>query len=70
MQLTYRIANLNVNGLSSPLKMYMFRNFLIRQDIDVTLLQEVTHNEFSQIYVYETHLNEGTEKRGTALIMK
>ena len=70
MQLTYRIASLNMNGILSPLKMYMLRNFLIRHDIDVALLQEVTHNDFSQIYGYETHLNEGTEKRGTALIIK
>ena len=59
-----------MNGISSPLKMYRLRNFLIRQDIDVALLQEVTRNDFSQIYSYETHLNEGTEKQGTALIIK
>jgi len=48
----------------------MLRNFLLRQDIDVGLLHEVTNNESSLLYGYETHFNEGVDKRGTAIIVK
>jgi len=58
MQLTYRIATLNMNGISSPLKMYMLRNSLIRQDINVALIHITTFPK----YTVMKHLNEGTEK--------
>jgi len=48
----------------------MLRKFLTRQDIDIALLQEVTQNDYAKIHGYETHLNEGTYKRGTALMIK
>jgi len=50
MLYTYKIAALNINGISPPMKKQMLRNFLLRQDIDIALIQEVTNNQFSQVY--------------------
>ena len=49
MLYTYKIATLNINGISSPLKMEMLNNVLLRQDIDIALLQEVTNNDFTPL---------------------
>jgi len=70
MSLTYKIATININGISSRLKIHMLRNFLMRQDIDIALLQEVTKTESPLIYGYDTHLNVGVDHRGTAIIVK
>ena len=48
----------------------MLTNFLLRQDTDIALLQEVANNDLSNICGYTAHINEGTEKRGTAILMK
>jgi len=52
------------------MKIQMLTNFLLRQDIDIALLQEVANNDLSNIYGYSAHINEGTEIRGTAILMK
>jgi len=36
----------------------------------VTLLQEVTHTEFTTIHDYNAIVNEGTDQRGTAILAK
>jgi len=70
MLYTYKIATLNINGISSPLKIQSLNNLLVRQDIDIALLQEVTINDFSSLHGYEALVNEGTDKRGTAILLK
>ena len=50
--------------------MSMLGDFLKRQDIDVALLQEVTHTEFTTIREYNAIVNECTDKRGTAILAK
>jgi len=70
MNFTYKIATLNINAISSPMKIKMLTNFLLRQDIDIALLQEVANDDLSNIYDYSAHINEGIEKRGTAIIKK
>jgi len=67
---TYEIATLHINGIATQTKMSMLANFLKKQDIDVTLLQEVTHNDFTTTYGYTAMVNEGTEKRGRAILAK
>jgi len=67
---THKIATLNINGISSPLKMQMLNNFLLRHDIDIALLQEVTNNDFPPICGYAAFVNEGSDKRGTAILLK
>ena len=67
---TYKIATLNINGIATYTKMSMLADFLKRQDIDIALVQEVTHNEFTNIHEYNAIVNEGTDKRGTAILVK
>ena len=50
--------------------MSMFGDFLKRQDIDIALLQEVTHNNFTTIHDYNAIINKGIEKRGKAILVK
>jgi exonuclease III len=38
----YRIATLNINGITSPTKTAMLAEFVTKQAIDVLLLQEVS----------------------------
>jgi exonuclease III len=49
--------------------MSMLADFLQRHDIDVAFLQ-VTHNDFTHTRGYNSIVNEGTEKRGTAILVK
>ena len=70
MLYTYKVVTLNINGISSPLKMQSLNNLLFQQDIDIALLQEVTINDSSSLRGYEALVNEGTDKRGTAILLK
>ena len=67
---TYKLATLNINGIETYAKMSMLGDFLKRQYIDIALLQEVTHNDFTTIHEYNAIINEGTDKRGTAILVK
>jgi len=66
----FKVAKLNINGLRSTTKMRMLNDFLRRQDIDVALLQEVTHNDLDSFRGCLAIVNEGTTKKGTAMIIK
>ena len=50
--------------------MQMLNNFLLRHDIDIALLQEVTNNDFPPICGSAAFVNEGIDKAGTAIILK
>jgi len=52
------------------MKIKMFTNFLLGQDMDIALLQEVANDDLCNMYGYSAHINEGIEKRGTAILMK
>jgi exonuclease III len=70
MLYTHKIATLNINGITSPLKLQLLNSLLLRQDIDTVLLQEITTDDFSPFYNYTAHVNEGFDKRGTAILTK
>jgi exonuclease III len=69
MLYTYKIATINVKGIASTTRMGMLGDFLMSQDINITLLREVAHDNFATIS-YTAFTNEGTEKRGTAILAK
>jgi endonuclease/exonuclease/phosphatase family metal-dependent hydrolase len=48
----------------------MLGEFLKKQTIDIALLQEVTQPQVGHIHGYTTHMNIGTEARGTAIVME
>jgi hypothetical protein len=66
----FKIATVNINGISADNRMRMFEGFLYKNDIDIVLLQEVTLPNITAIHRYTAHINIGTEGRGTAIIMK
>jgi len=66
----YKVVALNVNGISAEGRMGMLNEFIQKQEIDIILLQEVTHTDFEMIRGYTAHLNVGTNKRGTAILTR
>jgi hypothetical protein len=54
----------------SSTKMSLLGDFLWKNGVDVALLQEVTHNNFDSIRGYTATVNEGIEKRGTAILTR
>jgi len=68
MPCTYIIVTLNIHGISSTARMGMLEGFLQTHDIDIALLQEVTHANFSAIRRYTACVKEGTERRRKAIL--
>jgi endonuclease/exonuclease/phosphatase family metal-dependent hydrolase len=65
-----KLMTLNINGIQTDNKIQMLENMLRQQGIDIALMQEVTNNKLASIRGYTIHINEGTEKRGTAIAIK
>jgi len=42
----YKVATLNINGISAGGRMGMFNEFIRKKEIDIILLQEVTPHRF------------------------
>ena len=70
MTYTYKIATININGIASHLRLWMLEDYLRQQDIDIVLLQEVTHTKITSFRRYNAYVNVGTENRGTAILAK
>jgi exonuclease III len=66
----YKIATLNINGIANRTRICMLEDFLKKQAIDIAMLQEVTNTNIENLHGYTTHINIGTEMRGTALVVK
>jgi len=66
----YRVATLNINEITSATRLRMLEEFLHKHDIDIALLQEITHPNLSTIRNYNAQINQGTEGRGTAILTK
>jgi exonuclease III len=66
----HTVASLNINGITNKTRTQMLEEFFRAQDIDIVLIQEVTcqHLALSQRYIQ--YVNIGTEKRGTAILVK
>jgi hypothetical protein len=65
-----QIATLNTNALSAPTCVYMLDSFLHQHDIDILLVQEVTHQVLHNIPGYREHYNISTHGRSTAIMCK
>ena len=48
----------------------MLNDYCNTNDIDILLLQEVTHDQWDEMHNRNIYLNIGTERRGTAIITK
>ena len=65
-----KLGTLNINGLTSPTRVALLEAFIRIHALDILLLQEVTHQIFSDICGYNTFYNTGTSNRGTAIISR
>jgi exonuclease III len=70
MAYTYRIATLNIKGISSLTRIRILEDFLVRQEIDLMFLQEVTHANINMVSQYTAQMNIGNDGRGTAILAK
>jgi exonuclease III len=70
MPYTYKITTININRMASQLRLKMLEDYLQQQDIDIVLLQEVTHTKITSIRRYNAYVNVGIENRGTAIFAK
>jgi len=66
----FKVATLNINGVPAEGIMGMLNEFMQKQEIDIILLQEVTHTDFESIRGYKTHFFIDVTKRGTAILTK
>jgi exonuclease III len=67
---TLNIATININGIQSETRLTMLHEFCNHHDINILLLQEVTHHNFDTIQHRNKYINVGTERRGTAIFTK
>jgi exonuclease III len=67
---TINIATLNINGIASRTRTQMLRSFIYKQDLDILLLQEVTHPYCKNLSGYATYYYTGSTQRGTAIIAR
>jgi exonuclease III len=65
-----QIATLNINALTAPTRVHMLDSFLHQHDIDILLVQEMTHQVLHTIPGYSAHYNIGTHGQGTAIMFK
>ena len=66
----YRVATLNIYGITFATRLRTLEEFLHKHDIDITLFQEITHTELSTPRNYNAHIKQGTEGRGTPILTK
>jgi len=48
----FKVAKFNINGITAEGRLGMLNDFLHKQEIDIFLLQEVTHTDFESILGY------------------
>jgi exonuclease III len=70
MSRTYTVFTLNIAGMSSPTRVGILNDFCRHHKFDIMLLQEVTHEEVAACAGYTARVNVGTDRRGTAILMR
>ena len=70
MSYIYKLATLNIQGISSETRLQMLNQFLHVQGIHIALLQEITMHQLYGMSQYNVYMNRGTEGRGTAILTK
>jgi exonuclease III len=70
MKHIYKITTLNINRITSDTKIGMLATVLRQKEIDIAMIQEVTTHKLNTIPGYTSYINEGSERRGTAIILK
>jgi len=66
----YKIATLNINGMTTPHRIAILEDFLQQQEVDFIFLQEVTRSVFDDIRGFTAYTNIGTTGRETAMLTR
>jgi len=59
MSYIYKLATLNIQGISSETRLQMLNQFLHVQGIDIALLQEITMHQLHGMSQYNVYMNRG-----------
>lgn len=69
-QVSYVIATVNLCAIHSDLKIRMLHNFILANNIDIILMQEVAITDFSLFSGYQAIVNNDEKLRGTAILIR
>jgi hypothetical protein len=67
---TCSIATININEMNEGIRMNMLNTYCKTQDLDIVLLKEVTHDNFTEITNRNIYLNVVTDRRGKGIKTK
>ncbi|KAL1392813.1 hypothetical protein pipiens_012205 [Culex pipiens pipiens] len=67
---TKKVCSINLNAISIEAKKYLLKDFVIRHDVDVALLQEVAFSNFSFIPTHHAVVNRSSTNVGTAILIR
>jgi exonuclease III len=65
-----KLGTLNINRIKADKRLEMLETFLRCKDFDILLLQQVRTHKLRAFPNYTTHINMGSEVRGTAILLK
>lgn len=70
MNFVRKVCSINLNAISIEAKKYLLKDFVIRHDVDVALLQEVAFSNFSFIPTHHAVVNRSSTNVGTAILIR
>lgn len=70
MTVIRKISTININACSVEPKKQLLKEFIIQNDLDVIMLQEVAFNNFSFIATHHAIVNRSDEGIGTAILIR
>jgi exonuclease III len=70
MPQVYKLATVNINGITPSTRHAMLAEFIYKQDLDIILLQEVTNQNITMVQRYIAYTNLVTEGRGMVILTK
>jgi len=66
----YKIATLNINGMTTLPRIAMLEDFLQKQEIDIILIREITRPVFDDTRGFAAYTNISTMGGGTAILTR
>lgn len=70
MNFVHKVATININAMGVQAKKMLLKEFLIKNDIDVALLQEVQFEDFSFMPSHVAFVNISDTNKGTAILVR
>lgn len=70
MNYVRKICTVNINAIAIESKKILLKEFILRNDLDAVLLQEVSFNDFSFLPSHHAIVNRSEQNVGTALLIR